>query len=461
MALRNLILRFVFGGLMAALGLLIARSKLSGRLLGCTDKQFDRNVIALYAASRFLVFIAAFFVLHQKPWADLVTFYVPQAHAVMQGLVPYRDFASSYAPLNPYIDAALLWLHDSPLSILVFQIVCDIVSVPFWIRFLRRCMNEATVRKAALLYLVQPLVIWEICLDGKNQGLISLLLAISFCAIARKEIVSGISLSLTWILVKILPLMFVPTLFMAARKRTRWLLSVAVPSVMVYGAFVAARADVTSAVRKEGSLATPQNLPYLFAAITGFNLPGSVLGLISVIVVASALVITIRAQMREKDEPARLWLTALSAELVLLAVMLVSKKSDTSYLGMCFFLLCAFAAFDADRGRRAMSSFYTLLSLLALPIASFWYWPLNRESATQLHALWLSGNQNAWIMMVMQALLAVSYLGLALGILRTVRGPAANWIGRIGEEEYTGAIDATGHAEATPRATQLPSQRRP
>ena len=44
---------------------------------------------------------------------------------------------------------------------------------------------------------------------------------------------------------------------------------------------------------------------------------------------------------------------ALSAELILLTVMLMNKKSDTSYLAMCFFLLCAFAAFDADRGRRS------------------------------------------------------------------------------------------------------------
>jgi len=424
MALRNLILRFAIGALMAALSLVIARSKLSGRLLAWTEKQFDRNLIAVYACSRFLIFIAAFFVLHQKPWADLVTFYVPQARAVMQGLVPYRDFPSSYAPLNPYLDALLLRLHDSPLSILVFQIVCDIVSVPFWIRFLRRCVNEATVRKTALLYLVQPLVIWEICLDGKNQGLISLLLAISFCAIAREEILSGISLSLTWILVKILPVIFVPTLFMGARKRTRWLVSVAVPSLLVYGAFIAAGADVTSAVRKEGSLATPQNLPYLFGAVTGHNLPGSLLELLSIVVVVSALVITIRIQLRTKDDAARLWTMALSAELILLVVMLVNKKSDTSYLGMCFFLLCAFAAFDADRGRRTTAGWYALISLLALPIASFWYWPLNRESATQLHALWLAGNRNAWIMMAMQVLLAASYFGLTLGILRSVREPA-------------------------------------
>ena len=423
MSLRNLILRFAFGGLMAALSFLIARSKLPGKLTSWTNEHFDRTLIALYAGSRFLIFIAAFFVLHQKPWADLVTFYVPQAHAAMQGLIPYRDFPSSYAPLNPFLDALLLRLHDSPLAILVFQIVCDIVSVPFWIRFLRRCTNEATVRKAALLYLLQPLVIWEICLDGKNQGLISLLLAVSFCAIEKKEIVSGISLGLTWIMVKILPVIFVPTLFIGARKRTRWLMGVAIPSLLVYGAFIAAKADVTSAVRKEGSLATPQNLPYLFGAVTGHNLPGSLVSLLSLAVVVCALIFTVRVQLHTKDDRARLWITGLSAELILLAVMLMNKKSDTSYLGMCFFLLCAFAAFDADRGRRAMTGLYAVLSALALPIASFWYWPLNHETGPQLQALWLAGNRIALIMLAMQMLLVASYVGLMLGIVRAAREP--------------------------------------
>jgi len=421
MAFRNLILRFAFGGLMAALSFVIARRKLPARLLEWSEEHFDRNLILIYAASRFLVFFVAFFVLHQKPWADLVAVYMPQAHAAMQGLIPYRDFASSYAPLNPYVDALLLGFRDSPLSILVFQIVCDIVSVPFWMKFLRRCMREATMRKAALLYLVQPLVIWEICLDGKNHGFISLLLAIAFCEIGRKEIVSGISFSLTWILVKILPLIFLPSLFMETRKRSKWLVSVVVPSVLVYGAFIAVGADVTSAVRKEGSLATPQNLLYLFGAVTGYNLPGSLSSLLAIVAVVAAVVVTIKFQKRTKDDSARLWTMALSAELILLVVMLMNKKSDTSYLGMCFFLLCAFSAFEADRGGRTMVGLYALLSLLALPIASFWYWPLNRESAPQLHALWLSGDRNAWIMMVMQTLLVASYVGLTLGILRTVR----------------------------------------
>ncbi|HEY2469852.1 MAG TPA: hypothetical protein VGI45_18680 [Terracidiphilus sp.] len=424
MALRNLLLRFAFGGFLAVVSFLVARRKLPKPVAAWTDQQFDRILFGVYGASHFLLFFTAFFVLHQKPWTDIIAFYVPQAHSVMHGLVPYRDFDSSYAPLNPYIDALVLRLHDSALSILAFQILCDLLSVPFWTRFLRRYMNEATVRKAALLYLVQPLVFYEICIDGKNQGLISLLLGISFWAVARREILSGFSVSLTWILVKILPIMFVPALFIGARKRIRWMMAAAVPSLIVYGAFVLKGADVTEGLRKEGNMITPQNLPYLFGALTGFDLPKIVLSLLSLAVIAVVLVITIRAQLVAKSDAAKLWKMGLGVLLILFAVLLMNKKSDTSYLGMCFFLLCGFIAFESDGGRKSTTWLYVLLSILALPIASFWYWPLKQPMGPQLHTLCRAGDRLAWSMLLMQTLLAVSYLGLAFKILRSVRQDA-------------------------------------
>lgn len=424
MAFRNLVLRFAFGGLLAILSFLVTRWKISGKLAEWTQRQFDLYLTSLYAACHFLFFFTAFFILHQKPWADLIFGYVPEAHAVMHGLFPYRDFPSSYAPLNPYLDALLLSVRDSPLSILVFQMVCDILSVPFWIRFLRRFMGEMTVRKAALLYLLQPLVAWEICLDGKNHGFIALLLGISFWAVGRREVVAGLSLSFSWILVKFLPLMFVPTLFVAARKRVTWLVSMALPTLLVYGGFILAGADVTAGARREANFVTPQNLPYLIGALTGHNLPAIVLILLLLVVVSAVVVVTIRAQLQARDESARLWMTAVGAQLILLTFLTLNKKSDTSYLAMCFFLLCAFAAFDADRGKRATGALYAVLSWISLPIASFWYWPLNREAAPALHVLLLSGSVKAWLMMAMQVLLVGSYIGLAWGMLRIVMEPA-------------------------------------
>jgi hypothetical protein len=102
-------------------------------------------------------------------------------------------------------------------------------------------------------------------------------------------------------------------------------------------------------------------------------------------------------------------------------MMLLNKKSDTSYLAMCCFLLCACVAFEADRGKQVMAGAYALLSFVGLPIVSFWYWPLKRESAMQLHALCMAGDRNALIMITMQMLLALGYIGLATGILRMLR----------------------------------------
>ncbi len=198
------------------------------------------------------------------------------------------------------------------------------------------------------------------------------------------------------------------------------------PSLIVYGAFVMRHVDVMEGLRREGEIATPQNLPYLFGALTGVSLPPIVLSLVSLAALAVTLIVTIAMQLRAKTESARLWKMALGAELVLLVTMMVNKKSDTSYLAMCFFLLCAFVAFEADHANRQMTAFYTLLSLTALPIVSFWYWPLDGQSAQELHALIIAGDRNAWIMVAMQILLAASYLGLAFGILRCVRETTAD-----------------------------------
>jgi hypothetical protein len=424
MAERNLLLRFVFSAILAALSFAVARLPLLKKIGRWENRRFDRIYFTAYAASHFLVFLVVFVVLHEAPRTDLPAYYVPEAHSVMRGLLPYRDFQSSYAPLNPYLDAALLKVHDSSFSILIFQILCDAFSVPFWIGFLRRALNENTVRKAALLYLIQPVVIWGICIDGKNQGLIALLLAVSFYTIARREILSGVSLSLSWILVKILPVIFLPTLFFGARRRARWLIGVMAPSILVYGGFLLLRVDVSQAMRRESMFSTPQNLPYLFGALTGFEIPRLALSVVLLLVVAATLGVTVRSQLRQDTNAAGLWVMALSCELVLLTVMLVNKKSDTSYLGMCFFLLCGFVASDADRGGQWMSNWYVLLTLFGLPVVSFWFWPLKMEQAVRLHALWLAGNRNAWIMMAMQVILELSYIGLVWGLLRTVRDAA-------------------------------------
>src|SRR5579872_2916874 len=120
MALRNLILRFIFSAILAVLSFAVARMPLFRKIGGWEKRRFDWIFFGAYATSHLLVFLTAFVVLHEAPRTDLPAYYVPEAHAAMRGLLPYRDFSSSYAPLNPYLDAVLLKMHDSPFSILIF-----------------------------------------------------------------------------------------------------------------------------------------------------------------------------------------------------------------------------------------------------------------------------------------------------------------------------------------------------
>ena len=410
MAIRNLILRFAFGFVFTLLSVLVMRTRIVDKLSALKNRTFDSAYFAVFAMGHFVLFASAFLVLHQKPWADLPAFYVPEAHSAMRGLFPYRDFVSSYGPLNSYLDAAVLRLKDSPLSILVLQIVCDIAAVPFWIGFFRRFMSERAVRMTALLYLFQPLVLWEICLDGKNQGMICLLLAISLYTIARNEVRSGLSYSGTLILVKILPLMFFPAFFLASRKRVLWVAGAILPLVLVGGLFELHHADILEPLKVEGALSTPQNLPYVFSGLTGVIVPFTILSLLRSVPLLAAVAYAGWAQLRLKAEAERLPKLLLSILLVLFAVLIFNSKSDTSYLGMCFYLICGLTVAQIDRGNQKLGYAYVILSAMALPVASFWFWPLSRPSGVELHALWMAGDKAGIIMMGMQLLLVYSYL---------------------------------------------------
>src|SRR5579859_5775721 len=98
MAERNLLLRFVFSAVLAALSFAFLRLPLLKKISVWDNGRFDRIYFAVYAGSHLLVFLVAFVVLHEAPRTDLPAYYVPEAHAVMRGLLPYRDFQSSYAP---------------------------------------------------------------------------------------------------------------------------------------------------------------------------------------------------------------------------------------------------------------------------------------------------------------------------------------------------------------------------
>jgi hypothetical protein len=105
----------------------------------------------------------------------------------------------------------------------------------------------------------------------------------------------------------------------------------------------------------------------------------------------------------------------------LITVLLFTKKSDPIYLTMCFFPLCAFTAMRIEEGACWIAYPYAFVTVLGLPIASFWFWPLGLADGIQLHAMLTAGDRNAWMMAIAQPLLLASYALFAMEIYRELK----------------------------------------
>src|SRR5262245_12952410 len=88
-----------------ALGVCALRIGAVGRL---SDRGFIVAALGLQVLPAILLFIGLYVVAGQEVTSDVAGYYMPPARAVLAGQVPYRDFPLSYAPLFPYIGAALL-----------------------------------------------------------------------------------------------------------------------------------------------------------------------------------------------------------------------------------------------------------------------------------------------------------------------------------------------------------------
>jgi hypothetical protein len=86
-----------------------------------------------------------------------------------------------------------------------------------------------------------------------------------------------------------------------------------------------------------------------------------------------------------------------------LAFFWLSKKSDPISMSMLFRAV-GLHRVQMERRVRWVQYPYTLVSLLGLPVASFWYWPADSGSAVQLHAMLLTANPSIIVMVIAQIL---------------------------------------------------------
>ncbi len=423
-ASRTLLARIFLGLLGGSLSSLLLFRPLPEWLRQLPRGRFDGGLLGAYTLARVFLMVSLFVIGHQQLHSDLPAFYLPQARWVLEGKLPYRDFYSSYAPLFSIINAGLLHIWNSGLTLLIFSVVCDIAALPIWLRVLRRFLSEDAVRCAGVLMLLQPVVLWNRSVSGGNEAEISLLLALSVYFVARRDLISGGWSTSSLILVKFLPALFLPQIFFAAKQRGRWLIGAAVLPVLVFGWLVLHGFNVLLPLQHEGHLSTSGNLSYSLISLTGISVTDRVLDVLTAAALAGVLLWMGRAALRAASDSARMWVLSLGMLAIQLALLIVSKKSYPIYLTPLAFPMAGYLSVSAyERRERSMAVIYAVLMVVSMFVTSLWYGPM-RMGPLELHAGMMQGSGRAWMEWVLMTLPVPCYAWLLYGMLRDANRPA-------------------------------------
>ena len=191
----------------------------------------DRVAWAFFALTR-VGFAALVFGGLQHLSVDLTAFYEPQGRAALAGQVPYRDFASLYAPGFPYLLGLSLLLSPvwGPLALFIAADLGAFVA-------LARAHGGARPDAAspAWLYLAFPPVWYFEVRYAQDETLAACFLALALLALARDRAAwSGTALAVGQLLTK--PLFGVGALpmMLAAGTRRRARIAYLVPVGVVY-----------------------------------------------------------------------------------------------------------------------------------------------------------------------------------------------------------------------------------
>ena len=396
-----LVARVGLGAAAATAGLVLVSLR---RLRELPARTFDRILVAAFAVSRLGIFILVFLVLRIAPRGDAPGYYFPQAEQVLQGLVPYRDFLSSYAPLHPYLDAGMISAWHSPLAIMLFSVVVELSFLPVWLRAGRDFLGEGELRVAALLYLASPVSLQFVTIDGQDNAVIAVLLGLAVLLLLRsREAMAGLVLGASVAGIKFLPLLYAPAFFAAVKRRWRLVLGAMVVLGAVYGGFVLAQVPVLGAVVAEVDLWSAGDLPYLIEGILGVALsPRLADGVLAMVLVGIFALIARAAKDASNAERMRVVTFGMAA--LTLALLLLSKKSWPPYLMLALFPICLLVAGSAWR-----VAAFSVFSVVAVAEHSYWASFLAQYTSGEFHHALVAGKSSAIAWLAVEVVLVGGY----------------------------------------------------
>lgn len=282
--------------------------------------------------------------------------------------------------------------------------------LPVWLKFARVVFSEQHVRTTTILYVASPISLQFVSIDGQDNVVIAILLALAaFACYRNRSFVSGALVGLSAVLVKFLPLLFAPVFFLAWPRHLRWLGGFLAVLVLGYGGFALMGLPVLYPLRVEAQTRTASNLPYLFESIFGIAAHPRVEDAIAFCALLAVLALIAR-QVRGLLERALLRILVFGPVSLLLTLLLFSKKSWPPYLVMVLFPLCLL--FDNGARRQLRVGLFVLFSVVAVVVQSFWATILGESFAPDLHLMLASGQPSAWFFLGLELLVIAGYVWL-------------------------------------------------
>jgi hypothetical protein len=345
------------------------------RIMQLPERWFLCGAVGLQLVPSLLLFVALYLLGPQEPTSDVPAYYLPVAHAALTGQVPFRDFVSSYAPLFPYVGAALVFLWDSGKVFALFAIALNAITLLLWHWGARTCFDQHTTRYSTLLYASCGHVIVQGLL-GTNQTWIAVGLAASVVLIVRdRSTAAGLVQAIAACTTKVLAHLFWPVFWICSPQRSRWLVAAVVPTAAVYLLFVSLGAgpNLLHPLQYEANRMSSGNLLYILDPFLGAT--GASERLISNGLTATALAIALGwlfARSRNVPPQRRPNLLPAALALVGLTLMIFSKKSFTGYLIFVMYPLVLMLM--ADRSdRRFRVGFLVIFNVLLAAEPSLWF----------------------------------------------------------------------------------------
>lgn len=381
------------------------------------SSSFRRYCLAGFVLTRLGIFVTVFFVLGMSAQSD-VTYYYGDAKLVEKGLLPLRDFLPTYGPWFSVACALLIRMVDSPVWLVFIAMMFEFVSLPLWLKVGDELFTRRISNLGLLLYACSPLSLLNVPITGQNHIWFAPFFAGAMLLLIRHQsFLCGATVGLSVLSVKLLSPLFMPPFTWASKNR--WACAAGFFCVVIpgYGWYALQGADLTKLMSFHAQHGSSGNLPFLLGMVgLDFSIPhlrsaANFVGL----AVLSGLFLTAMWKKRVVTP----YQTLVFLPLLMLVVLIISKKAFASYLECALFPLCLIGATFASSRERVL---LTAIGGLAACEPSIWFRLLsNQELATFWNRTAAAVPSPTWAYLVVafvDVLLLASYFYLAIRLWR-------------------------------------------